>query len=463
MTDLTATAADLGPARDSLDLRTRRMLEEPVFPLLLRMAWPNVLIMLAQASTGLIETWWVAKLGTDALAGMALVFPAVMLMTMISAGAIGGGISSAVARALGGGRRQEADAIVLNAVAINLLLGLGFSAVFLIFGAPIYRALGGEGAELHAALLYSNVVFAGAIFIWLSNGLASVIRGTGNMLFPALVTCAGVVFLIPVSPALIFGFGPVPALGVAGGGVAVVAYYAASTLVMGWHILAGRNPVRFRLARLDGRLIRGILRVGGMSSLNAIQTNATIAGATALVASAAGIEAVAGFGTGARLEYLLVPLVFGIGAPLVALVGTNIGAGQRDRALRIALTGAAMAFCATEIVGLSAAIWPAAWLGLFSPDPAIIAAGSAYLQVVGPFYGFFGLSIALYFGSQGAGRLFWPLTAGLIRLLIALGGGWLALRLTGSLTALFAALALGLVVAGSTVFVAVRAGAWFRR
>ena len=93
--------------------------------MLLRMAWPNILIMLAQASSGLIETWWIARVGTDALAGMALVFPPVTLMQMISAGAMGGGISSAIARALGRGRRDEADALVLHAVAINVLFGLG--------------------------------------------------------------------------------------------------------------------------------------------------------------------------------------------------------------------------------------------------------------------------------------------------------------------------------------------------
>jgi len=463
MTEIATTVAAVVPERVALDARTRRMLEEPVLPLLLSMAWPNVLIMLAQASTGLIETWWVAKLGTDALAGMALVFPAVMLMTMISAGAIGGGISSAVARALGGGRRQEADALVLNAIVINILLGLGFSAVFMTFGEPIYRALGGQGGELQAALVYSNTVFAGNVFIWLANGLASVIRGTGNMLFPALVTCVGVLFLIPISPLLIFGFGPIPALGVAGGGVALLSYYAAATLIMAWHILAGRNAVHFRWARLDWHLLKGILRVGAISAVTSIQTNATIAGATALVASVAAIGAVAGFGTGARLEYLLIPLVFGIGAPLVALVGTNIGAGQKERALRIALAGGALAFCVTEIIGLSAAIWPEAWLLLFSTDPSMIEAGSGYLRVVGPAYGFFGVSMALYFASQGAGRLFWPLTAGFMRLAIALGGGWLALHLTGSLTGVFVALAMGLVASGITVLVPVRSGAWFRR
>ncbi len=198
------------------------------------------------------------------------------------------------------------------------------------------------------------------------------------------------------------------------------------------------------------------------SSISSVQTNVVIALATALVASVAGANAVAGFGTGARLEYLLVPIVFGLGAPLVALVGTNIGAGQRERALRIALAGGAIAFAFTEAVGIAAAIWPSAWLTLFSSEPQVVEAGSTYLRIVGPFYGFFGLGLALYFASQGAGRLFWPLTGGFLRLLVATIGGWFILRITGSLTWLFGALALGLVIYGVTIVVAVVAGVWFQ-
>jgi Na+-driven multidrug efflux pump len=177
---------------------------------------------------------------------------------------------------------------------------------------------------------------------------------------------------------------------------------------------------------------------------------------------AGGPAAVAGYGTGARLEYLLIPLVFGLGAPLVALVGTNIGAGQRARALRIALTGGAIAFALTEAIGLAAAIWPHAWLGLFDSDPHMLEAGAAYLRIVGPTYGFFGLGLALYFASQGAGRLLWPLLGSLVRLIIGIGGGWLALTLTGSLDWLFAALAVGLVVYGVFVAGAVASGVWYK-
>jgi MATE family, multidrug efflux pump len=443
--------------------RTLMLLQDPILPTLLRLAWPNVLVMLAQASTGLIETFWVARLGTDALAGMALVFPGVMLMQMVSAGAMGGGISSAVARALGAGRREEADALVLHAILINGALGAACSALVLWFGPALYAALGGTGGALTAALRYSNIVFAGTVLLWVMNALASVIRGTGNMLVPALVICGGVVVLVPLSPCLIFGLGPFPAMGIAGGAVALLVFYAGGTLVLAAYIAAGRNVARFRLVRLRRALFAAILRVGAVAALTSLQTNLTVALTTALVARAAGTDAVAGYGTAARLEYLLIPLVFGLGAPLVAMVGTNIGGGTPQRALRIALTGALAAFVLTEAIGLAAAIWPTAWLGLFGSDPRMLASGAAYLRAVGPTYGFFGMGLALYFASQGAGRLFWPVVAGLLRMTLAIGGGWIALRLTGSLGWLFLALALGLAAYGLTIAAAIGARAWFPR
>ncbi len=445
----------------ALDPRTRALLAAPIVPLLLRMAWPNTLIMLAQASTGLIETWWVAKLGVDALSGMALVFPGVMMMQMISAGAMGGGISAAVARALGAGKRDEADALVLHALVINGLFGLCFSILALAFGRSLYGSLGGRGGSLEAALTYSNVVFAGNTLLWILNALASVIRGTGNMLVPGIVICGGTALLVPLSPCLIFGWGPFPAMGVAGGGAALVIFYFLGTLLLGGYVVSGRNLARWRLAPLRWALFRRILVVGATGSISSLQTTATVGLATAMVAGIAGTRAVAGFGTGARLEYLLVPLVFGIGAPLVALVGTNLGAGQKERALRIALTGSLLSFCLTEAIGVTVAVWPSSWLGLFGNDPEMLAAGTAYLRSVGPFYGFFGLGLALYFASQGAGRLFWPLCAGLARVVVAVGGGWLALRVTGSLYGLFAALGLGLMCYGMLLVHAVWRGAWF--
>ena len=444
------------------DARTRLLLDGPILGTLLRLATPNVLVMFVQASVGLIETYFVARLGTDALAGVALVFPVLMLMQMMSAGSMGGGISSAIARALGAGRRAEADALVFHALAIAGGFGLLFMLVVLGSGRWLYSAMGGTGASLTAALTYSDVVFAGAILVWTFNSLASAIRGTGNMAVPAIVTCAGAVALIPLSPCLIFGWGPFPELGIAGGAVAVVAYYAAGTIVFATYLWAGRSVVRlsFHNARLRWPLFREILRVGAVAALITLQTNLTIAIATGLVGRF-GPAAIAGYGTGSRLEYLLVPLVFGLGAPLVAMVATNIGAGQRGRALRAAWIGAGLATGLTELIGLWAAAFPHAWLSLFGTDPAMLDSGSRYLRAVGPFYGLYGLGLALYFASVGAGRLLWPLLANLTRLAIAAGGGWLALRWGGDVSHVFLAQSAALAVFGLMNAVAVAGGAWF--
>ena len=451
-------------AQPPIDRRTRVLLEAPLLPLILRLAAPNVLVMLAQSATGMIETYFVGWLGTDALAGVAIVFPGVMLMQMISAGAMGGGISSAIARALGGARHNDANALVLHALVINVMLGVICTAGVLAFGQTLYRSLGGSGASLDAALAYSNVIFAGAILFWLLNGLASVLRGTGNMLVPAVVIAGGALLLVPLSPALILGWGPFPRLGVAGGAVAMVGYYAVGVAILAVYLWLGRGVLRPRLrgVRLEWRLFRDILRVGGIASLSSFQTNLTIMLTTGMVGSF-GPAALAGFGTGSRLEYLLVPIAFGIGAPLVALVGTNIGAGRHARAARAAWIGAALGCAITEAIGLASAAFPVGWLSLFDRDPGMLAAGTLYLRTVGPFYGFFGLGLVLYFASQGAGRMAWPVAAQFLRLAVAAIGAALALRFGGGLPAVFAAIAAGLAIYGLTVAGSIAGAGWAGR
>jgi putative MATE family efflux protein len=453
-------AAPTGDAR--MDPRTRSLLEGPIGPTLLRLALPNVTVMVLQAAIGLIETYFVAQLGTDALAGMALVFPILMVIQMISAGAMGGGILSAIARSLGSDRRQEASALVWHAVAIAVGLGLATTLAALAGSAALYALMGGRDASLAAALSYSNVVFAGAIPLWLYNSLAAAIRGSGNMRVPALVTTAGAILLIPLSPALIFGLGPFPRLGIVGGGTALVVFYVIGSLVFATFLWSGRGVLKpsFVPPPLRWAPTREILRVGAASSLVSLTTNISIAVATGFV-GAFGPAAVAGYGTGARLEYLLVPLVFGLGAPLAAMVGTCIGADRRERALQVAWTGAAIAGGITEIIGLAGAFFPHAWLSLFGADAVMSNVGAQYLRLVGPFYGCFGVGLALYFASQGAGRLRWPLFAAALRVTIAAGGGALVVRTIGGLTGVFLALGLALAAFGLVNLVAIAVGAWF--
>jgi putative MATE family efflux protein len=445
-----------------MDPTTRRLLDGPIARTLLALAVPNMLMLVAQVAINVLEGYFVGWLGTDALAGVSVTFPLIMLMQTMSAGGMGGGVASAVARALGGGRRDQADALVAHALVIALGLATVFSVGLLAGGRALYGAMGATGGALEAALAYSNVIFAGAIAVWLFNTLAAVIRGTGNMRLPAVVVLGGAVALAGVSPALIFGWGPLPRLGVRGAALAVVLYYAVGVAIFLAYLLSGRSVVRptLRGARLRRARFADILRVGGPSIVNNVQTNLTVVLLTALVGPF-GSVALAGYGMGVRLEYLQIPIVFGFGSALVTMVGTNIGAGQRERAQRVAWTGALMAAAVTETIGLAAALFPRAWLGLFSQDPDVLAAGSAYLRIVGPAYGFFGLGLALYFASQGAGRLTWPLIASASRLVVAGAGGWLAMRAGGvGLSGLFGVMAAALVVFGSIVGGALALGAW---
>jgi len=444
-----------------MDPSTQRLLDGPIAPTLLRLAAPNIVMLVAQVAISILEAYYVGWLGADALAGVSVTFPLVMLMQTMSAGGMGGGVAAAVARALGGGRRADASRLVTHAIVIALAMAAGFTVLVLGAGRAIYSAMGAREGALAAALGYSNVIFAGAAAVWLFNTLASAVRGTGNMLLPAAVVLAGSPFLVALSPALIFGWGPFPRLGVTGAALAVIAYYVAGVLVLFTYLVSGRTLVRLSASlHFERRLFAEILRVGGPSLVNNVMTNLTVVLLTALVGPF-GTFALAGYGMGVRLEYLLIPLVFGFGSALVTMVGTNFGAGQRARARRVAWTGALIAAGATELIGLGAALFPDAWLGLFSNEPEVLAAGAAYLRVVGPAYGFFGLGLALYFASQGAGRLLWPLLAGSVRLVSAAAGGWLIMRqLPGELTALFAVMALALVLFGSTLAGAIRLGAW---
>jgi putative MATE family efflux protein len=382
-------------------------------------------------------------------------------MQTMSAGGMGGGVASAVARALGGGRRDDADRLVLHAAIIAITMGVLFTIAAIAGGPLLYRVMGGSGGALEAAQQYSRAVFAGAVCFWLFNTLSAVVRGTGNMLVPALTVVLGSVSLLVLSPSLILGWGPFPRLGVAGAGIASIAVFGAGSLILAAFLWSGKSLVRPSLSgfRAERRLFAEILRVGAPAAVNTVQTNLTVAVLTGLVGGF-GTYAVAGYGLGARLEYMQIPIVFGFGSALVTMVGTNVGAGQHVRARRVAWVGSGLAALVTETIGLTAALFPYAWVGLFTNESAVLEAGAQYLRTVGPFYGFFGLGLALYFASQGAGRLLWPILAGTMRLTLALAGGALVIAAGGGLGALFVVMAAAMVVFGSSLAYAIHRGAW---
>lgn len=441
--------------------RARHLLEAPILPTLLWLAAPGALLVVTQAAVSIGDTYFVGRLGTEALAGLALVFPLVMLLQMMSAGAMGGGISSAVARALGAGNARRARLLVVHGVVIALGMGLAFTVLLLVFGRRIYALLGAREEVIGYALAYSDIVFAGAALVWLANTFASVLRGSGNTLVPALALIGAAFIHVPLSFGLVLGLGPLPKLGIAGAGVAYIVAAGCAAIVTGTYLWnSPLRPARVEV-QLDARLFREILRVGAISSVSALQTVVTAVILTGLVGRF-GTAALAGYGVGIRLELLQVPLVFAIGQALVVLVGTHVGAGLPQRAKRIAWTGAGLAAAVSAVIGFGAALFPVAWVSLFSADPGVLESGSQYLRIVGPFYPLFGVNIALYFASQGCGRMGWPVFAGTVRLIIVVAGGMMSVALGAPLWTLFAVLAFGIAVMGSLTAWAVSRTDWSR-
>ena len=435
-------------------------LRGPIARTILRLGLPTIVVLVVQTLVGVTETYFVSYLGTDALAGVALVFPVLMLMQMMANGGIGGGVSSAIARALGAGREADAKSLALHAVAIGVALGLVFTAGAWLGGPPLYRALGGGDGALSAALTYSNLVFLGAVPAWVTAMLASCLRGAGEVRLPAAITFVGSLVLVALSPALIFGIGPFPRLGVAGAGIAVVLYYLGTSAALLFFILSGRTRLRLAWTRLESQLFRAILGVGALSALGTIQANLTVTLVTGAV-GLYGTATIAGYGVAARLDYLLIPLLFGFGTAIVTMVGANVGAGRRERARRIAWIGAAIGGGTVGAIGFAAAIFPAGWIGLFTHDATVLATGSLYLRTVAPFYILYGAGYMMYFASQGAGRVLWPVLGGTVRLALAGIVGWVMAERYGlGLADLFRIVAAASILFGIVCLAAVKAPGW---
>jgi Na+-driven multidrug efflux pump len=280
-------------------------------------------------------------------------------------------------------------------------------------------------------------MFLSAVPGWIANLLAAALRGAGNVRVPAIVTAAGSLITLALSPLFIFGLGPLPGMGVAGAGMALIVFNTGAALALALYMRSAGSPIRLRAARLEGRLFGDILRVGLPSAVGTVVANLTVVVTTGLV-GAYGRDAIAGYGLASRLDYILIPLLFALGTASVTMVGTNVGAGQYARARRIAWTGALMSAIITGAIGLAAALFPLAWMHLFTGEAPVVEVGSAYLTHVAPFYALFGIGMSLYFASQGAGKMAWPFAGGIVRLLIVLvaGGCWMN-SLHGSLDGLY--------------------------
>lgn len=438
------------------------LLTAPIGRSIIRLAVPNMLAMVVTMATLMAEAWYVGQLGTEALAGLALGFPMMMLVMMLSAGSFGGTISGAVARLLGAGDREGAEVLAQNAVLLMLLLAGLCTAIFLLGGRAIYSLLGGRASVLEHALSYSNVLFAGCVSLWLTNALAAIVRATGHMSVAAKCLLAGSFLQVVAAGGLVFGLGPLPSMGIAGAAAGIVVGNAFAAVLLLNFLVNRCVELRLRITglRLKVSPILKLLKLGSLASINPISTTATVIAITGFVAHL-GVDILAGYGIGARLELLLVPMIFGFGAAATALVGVHFGANAIERGHIAGWTAATYSAVLCGLVGVVVALFPGLWTNLFTQAETVRDACRTYLKIVGPFYAFYGVSLCLYFASQGAGRVLWPVIASLVRVMvIVLGCFALASDPGAGATQYFWVIAAGLTTQGLLTSAAIRLGAW---
>jgi putative MATE family efflux protein len=417
------------------------LVDGPILRTLLWLAWPNIIALSAGTCVVIAETSYIGRLGVEALAAMALVFPFVILTMTMSGGAMGGGVASAVARALGAGDVDRASALAAHALLIGLCFGLAFMAGMLIFGPALLELLGGRGKVLDNAVGYVQIFFGGAAVPWLMNTLAGILRGTGNMKLPSLMILCSAVCQIILGGALGLGIGPIPPFGMRGVAAGSLIAFLISVSVMAWYLFSGRARVVPRIwgLRIQRGMFVDILKVGAVACFSPLQSVLTISIFTHMLAGF-GTAILAGYGIGARLEFMLTSVAFAIGIASVPMVGMAIGAGRIARARRIAWTAGLVSFISVGAIATLIAIFPDLWVNIFTGDASVRAASRQYLATAAPMYAFLGLSISMYFSSQGAAKVIGPVLAQSARLVFITAGGW-ALSVYSATAANFYALA----------------------
>jgi putative MATE family efflux protein len=437
------------------------LLTSPILPTLLKLALPNTVAMFGSTLVAVAETSYIGRLGIEPLAAIALVFPFAMLTQMMSAGAMGGGVSSAISRALGAGKRDRAASLALHAAMIGACGGLFFTAMMLLFGREFFSLLGGRGRVLDEACNYSQVLFSGAIAIWLVNTLASVLRGTGDMRLPSVTLIGAAVVQIVVGGTLGLGLAGLPQFGMRGVAAGQLTAFSLGAVFLSWYLISGRSrlTLNFSAFRFQRGMFVDILKVGAVSCLAPLQSVLTILIFTKILAGF-GTETLAGYGMGSRLEFLLIPIAFAFGVASVPMVGMAIGAGLVTRARQVAWTAAAAAGLSVGLVGLIVAVDPALWVSMFTRDPGVTAAANSYFAWAGPAFGFFGIGTCLYFASQGAAKVVGPVLASTLRLLMVGIGGWWLASIDAPAWTLFALIGAAMIVFGLTTAASVRLTRW---
>ena len=429
--------------KNNLDM----ILNGPVLTMIYKLSLPNSITGISMVLIVITDAYFVSQLGNVPLASLALVFPFLTLMQMMSAGAIGGASTSSISRFLGADLIENANSAIWHAILIGIFMSLIYTIIFGFFPEYIYSSMGGDKDVLDGAIDFSEIAFGGAVFTWLLYIFSAILRAMGEFIVPAKVQILGCLFQIFLGGVLTVGWFGFESFGIVGPAIAMVVSHFFMMIYLYFYIKYKQKIIKLSTYPLNKKSFLDIMKVGAGGLINSTTIAGTVAVVTATV-SHYGIEALAGYGLGSRLEIIITPLVFGIGSVLTAAVGINAGANQMSRAKKIAWVGAIMSFIIIGVISIAVAVYPELWLDNFETNILSEKYAILYLIIVGPFYCFFAAGQTLYFASQGTGKIFFPVIVGIIRFLTVSVVCYLTIIFSWSLSHIFYAVAFGLAITG---------------
>ena len=402
-------------AKSRAALQRQKYLEGPILRSLIALSVPMVLANVLQGAYQLIDAFWVGRLGGAAVAAVSVSFPVMFLTIALGAGlAIAG--STLIAQYFGAGDHQQVNHIAAQTLIMIFLISVVLGVIGYVTAPDFLKLLGVAPDVYGGALQFMRISFIGLIFNFSFFMFQSILRGVGEATVPVYIVLGTVILNFVLDPLFIFGYGPIPAAGVAGAAIATVGTQALAAGIGFFILFRGKYGVRIRLHDLipDWAYVKRAFFLGLPAS---IEQSARALGLTVMtfLVTSFGTLSVAAYGVGSNLLQVVMIPAMGLSMSIATLAGQNIGAGNIDRADSIGKLGSFLGFATLTILGALVYFTAPTLVAFFVPgDKDVILAGADFLRIMSPFWGFIGLQFCLTGVLRASGNMMTAMTLTLV-------------------------------------------------
>jgi putative MATE family efflux protein len=434
----------------------------PIWRTLFVLAAPIMLGTALQTCFNIIDTFFVGMLGSEQLAAISVTFPVVFIFIAVAVG-LSIGTTALVSQAIGSGRKRDASNIAEHSLLASVIVGAVVAAGGILFSAPLFEFMGASGEVLGMTVQYANLIFIGFMFLFIGFLSQGIIQAGGDTVTPTKNLAVSVIANIILDPIFIFGFGPVPAMGLVGAGFATVIGRSFGAFLNVLHLFRGRAVVKIepRCFRFDLSIISRIFKIGFPSSLSHSINSIGMILLMSLVGGF-GTAALAAFGVGIRLESLAIMPVIGLANGMIPFIGQNLGAGKIERARRAASL-ASYAVIAMMLVFMAVLILiPDVLFAPFTSDLEVLRIGVQFFRIAAPGYVFLGLALILGAAFQAAGRTTVQMLGNIFRWMVLLAAAYTLVAGMG-LPGIWTGIPVGHFAGFVAMFVILKSGFWLRK